>query len=324
MTQSPTEGKCANPAGGLCGMPLALRLSEGLDLARWRLLPVIALVFGALAVVVVLVNVLFGINKIVSGPIYVEASPAVAMPLTKDINVVNMSEYPDLTLPLGWVGKVSAPDKGKPFSRNQEGLSGSRFFAFHVRELLGQRLSRFEARQTNDGISNGGWCSPVVRDLNRHLSVPSIRSYFSKLEPRQNVSHFDIGALSRDQRGSIGVRSGDRTTGFPDASVRKPNRTKETERAQGGESHCPGSENYLFFGGIRGPHLGLQIFLLTLVGTAFAGIGARGFIWALDNPNVKGRLLGGSVALFGLTCCATFYSWGALGHPLRFWCGGDY
>ena len=30
MTQSPTEGKCANPAGGLCGMPLALRLSEGL------------------------------------------------------------------------------------------------------------------------------------------------------------------------------------------------------------------------------------------------------------------------------------------------------
>ena len=30
MTQSPAEGKCANPAGGLCGMPLALRLSEGL------------------------------------------------------------------------------------------------------------------------------------------------------------------------------------------------------------------------------------------------------------------------------------------------------
>ena len=33
MTQSPTEGKCANPAGGLCGMPLALSLNEGLDLA---------------------------------------------------------------------------------------------------------------------------------------------------------------------------------------------------------------------------------------------------------------------------------------------------
>ncbi len=34
MTQSPPDGKCANPAGGLCGMPLALRLSEGLGLVR--------------------------------------------------------------------------------------------------------------------------------------------------------------------------------------------------------------------------------------------------------------------------------------------------
>ena len=30
MTTGPTEGKCANPAGGPGGMPLALRLSEGL------------------------------------------------------------------------------------------------------------------------------------------------------------------------------------------------------------------------------------------------------------------------------------------------------
>jgi hypothetical protein len=32
MTLGPTAGKCANPAGGPGGMPLALRLSEGLGL----------------------------------------------------------------------------------------------------------------------------------------------------------------------------------------------------------------------------------------------------------------------------------------------------
>ena len=30
MTTGPTDGKCANPAGGPGGMPLALRLNEGL------------------------------------------------------------------------------------------------------------------------------------------------------------------------------------------------------------------------------------------------------------------------------------------------------
>jgi hypothetical protein len=34
MTTGPTEGKCANPAGGPGGMPLALRLSEGLGITR--------------------------------------------------------------------------------------------------------------------------------------------------------------------------------------------------------------------------------------------------------------------------------------------------
>ena len=30
MTPGPTDGKCANPAGGPGGMPLALKLNEGL------------------------------------------------------------------------------------------------------------------------------------------------------------------------------------------------------------------------------------------------------------------------------------------------------
>lgn len=34
MTPGPTEGKCANPAGGPGGMPLALPLSEGLGITR--------------------------------------------------------------------------------------------------------------------------------------------------------------------------------------------------------------------------------------------------------------------------------------------------
>ena len=33
MTTGPNDGKCANPAGGPGGMPLALRSNEGLDLA---------------------------------------------------------------------------------------------------------------------------------------------------------------------------------------------------------------------------------------------------------------------------------------------------
>ena len=32
MTPGPTDGKCANPAGGPGGMPLALRLNEGLGI----------------------------------------------------------------------------------------------------------------------------------------------------------------------------------------------------------------------------------------------------------------------------------------------------
>ena len=37
MTPGPLDGKCANPAGGPGGMPLALPLSEGLGLT-WRLM----------------------------------------------------------------------------------------------------------------------------------------------------------------------------------------------------------------------------------------------------------------------------------------------
>ena len=175
------------------GLPQSVRLSDGLDLARSRRLPVIALVFGALAIVVVLANVLFGINEVVSDPVYVQASPTVAMPLAKNVNVVNVPKYP--YLPIAWVGKIAASDKGKPFSRSQKGLSGSRFLAFHVRERLGQWLSPFQARKTNDGISNGGWRSSVVRDLNRHLAVSSIHSDFFEFESWQSVGHLDVGAL---------------------------------------------------------------------------------------------------------------------------------
>jgi hypothetical protein len=34
MTTGPTEGKCANPAGGPVGMPLALASNEGLGLTH--------------------------------------------------------------------------------------------------------------------------------------------------------------------------------------------------------------------------------------------------------------------------------------------------
>ena len=42
MTLGPTDGKCGNPAGGPSGMPLALRLSEGLGplVERLRLLEI--------------------------------------------------------------------------------------------------------------------------------------------------------------------------------------------------------------------------------------------------------------------------------------------
>jgi hypothetical protein len=41
MTQSPGHGKCAvHPWPGLCGMPLALRLSEGLGVTGSRALAV--------------------------------------------------------------------------------------------------------------------------------------------------------------------------------------------------------------------------------------------------------------------------------------------
>ena len=36
MTTGPTDGKVPTPAGGPGGLPLALRLSEGLGLARVR------------------------------------------------------------------------------------------------------------------------------------------------------------------------------------------------------------------------------------------------------------------------------------------------
>ena len=36
MTPGPPDGKCANPVGGPGGMPLALRLNEGLGVAASR------------------------------------------------------------------------------------------------------------------------------------------------------------------------------------------------------------------------------------------------------------------------------------------------
>ena len=160
--------------------------------------------------------------------------------------------------------------------------------------------------------------SPEILGLHYDVELSIVPS---PLHAWRKNAQFDVGAFGRYERRGVGVGGISRAGGLSDTAIGKPERYEQAKESDKGQSNCPAPKTYLFFGGIRGPYLGLQIFALTLVGVAFAGVGARGVIWALDNPNVKGRLLGGALALFGLIVGVTFNGWAALGHPLRFWCG---
>lgn len=79
------------------------------------------------------------------------------------------------------------------------------------------------------------------------------------------------------------------------------------------------SEPDLFFGGVRSPYLGVQIFSLMLVGFGFAFLSVFGIRRALDDLDLKRRRWGWlwfSVGAVGGLFC---YGWAWGGHPLRVW-----
>lgn len=173
----------------------------------------------------------------------------------------------------------------------------------------------------DSGIGYSGRGAPEILDYDLDVELPII---ITPLNSRVKNAHLDVGTFSQDHRRSVGVGRVSRSGCLLNAGSSKPDGAKKPEDANGREGYCPASENYLFFGGISGPYLGLQVFLLTLGNTALAGFGILGLYFALDNPNVKWRLLGGTLAIFGLAGCVTFNNWTGLVHPLRFWWGGYY
>ena len=91
------------------------------------------------------------------------------------------------------------------------------------------------------------------------------------------------------------------------------------ERKDGSGQGC----RYLFFGGIRGPYLGVQILGVMLIGFGFTRLGVFGLISGLDNPNRNRRKLGWCLVGVCAPLALIFCRWAGSGHPLGAWdlCG---
>lgn len=160
------------------------------------LAPIIALAWLAWSVVVVQAQVLFGIDEIVSASLkrrFVESCPAAAIAMAEGVYVVNLSEYPKpFAAALGLVADPSTLLKGERFVRDQEGLSGLRLFSLPVRKRFAQRHPMLKTDKVNNGISDGGWRPPVVRNLDLNETDVSAAG---ELQAGQSVGNLDVGSL---------------------------------------------------------------------------------------------------------------------------------
>lgn len=98
-------------------------------------------------------------------------------------------------------------------------------------------------------------------------------------------------------------------------------RPQEQEGASSAEYHGQPSGRYLVFGGIRSPYLGIQIGGIMACGVAFLALCALGCFRLFDYQDGQRlvRVNSWVYAIVGGIGGMTFYSWGIMGHPLRFW-----
>jgi len=85
-------------------------------------------------------------------------------------------------------------------------------------------------------------------------------------------------------------------------------------------SGCSGS-----LGGIRGPHLGVQIGSLVGVGFLFAACAVVSLFWSFYNSDWHGKVLGLACGIFCIAGMFFAYGWAFTGHPaglLRSYVGG--
>lgn len=83
------------------------------------------------------------------------------------------------------------------------------------------------------------------------------------------------------------------------------------------QKYCQQSNRYLVFGGIRGPYLGVQLAIIMGLGIAFFALASLSLFRRFDENDRRYRWIVG--AILGIVGGLTFYGWGFLGHPLRFW-----
>lgn len=323
MTTGPNDGKCTNPAGGPGGMPAALRLSEGLGIAlrRRRLLSIVTFILLVLPVEVVLA---FGGRHDVRGAAIelrlIQSSKPITIAIAES-NVVNVSKNPETfagitpwTCACQWEWLV----KRKVICRHQEAGVSRLFASWWGREVFWRQIVVLPDAGPDSRVGHRRRGAPKVLylDLDKELSIIG-----APLNAWIEDDHLDVGALSRYQGGGVPVGGLSSTSGFMNASAGEKQGPKQASSPDEGDEYCKASERDLFLGGAGRSYLGLQVLALTIIGAGFACVSARGALWALDNPNVKGRVFGGALALLGLVGGVTFYGWSAFGHPLRFWCG---
>lgn len=149
------------------------------------------------------------------------------------------------------------------------------------------------------------------------IAIPDLRA--NKPSEFIPIKAFGI-AIRRDDRSEI--RSQLMLGRVLGDSVR-PARYDEVPDKQDGSSErkprCSGGWRYLFFNGICGPYLGIQIGGIMCVGLGFAILSVFGIRRALYLPDRKGRFFGWILFAGSVVLGLSFYGWGFLGHPLRIW-----
>ena len=126
MTTGPADGKCANPAGGPGGMPLALRLNEGIDPARGLYLLIITFALLALSVEVVNAAAL-GLDYKIQLPAFsrglIQPSKPGAVAMAEG-NIIDVAKYPEslvgVIFDAGAVAEILV--KSEILTGNQEAL----------------------------------------------------------------------------------------------------------------------------------------------------------------------------------------------------------
>lgn len=179
-------------------------------------------------------------------------------------------------------------------------------------------------------------CGSCWEELRRQSSVHVVRwrlaTIFPDDRPFPGVQYIGSGLCSSPW--NLPTVNGDIRSQFPSGdvlcnadslarnSIGPPSFGKvphQEDRSSKSKNRTSPRWDYLFFDGIGGPYLGIQVFCIMFVGFGFAVLSVFGIRRALDDPDRKRRAFGW--LLFGVGCVGglTCYGWGYLGHPLRIW-----